>query len=132
MTIQLLDAYARLSEPRGPKILISGPTNVGKTSLLKTLPPELLATTVLVDLEAGDLPVADLQIASVRPQTWTDCRDLACAIGGPDPARAPGSPYSQGHYDAVIADSIARQSRAIFDHFCRFLHRAFASVPHVG
>jgi hypothetical protein len=29
---------------------------------------------------------------------------LACAIGGPDPARAPGAPYSQGHYDSLIAD----------------------------
>ncbi len=63
-----------------------------------------MSTAALVDLEAGDLPVADLPVASVRPQTWTDLRDLAVAIGGPDPARA-GSPYSQSHYDSVIADS---------------------------
>jgi hypothetical protein len=106
MTMQLLDAPARQNEARQPKILVTGETNIGKTSLLKTLPTELLSTTLLVDLEAGDLPVADLPLASVRPRTWADCRDLACVIGGPDPARAQGSPYSQSHYDAVIADSV--------------------------
>jgi hypothetical protein len=103
--MELLDASTRLAEPRCPKILIAGPTVVGKTSLLKTLPQELLSTTLLVDLEAGDYPVRDLPIASIRPQTWDDCRNLACALGGPDPARAPGSPYSQNHYDMAIADS---------------------------
>jgi AAA domain len=105
MTMQLLDASARLAEPRCPKILIVGPTAIGKTSLLKTLSSELLSTTALIDLEAGDLPVADLPVASIRSRTWNDCRDLACAIGGPDPARAPGTPYSQAHYDTIIADS---------------------------
>jgi hypothetical protein len=104
MALELLDAVARLSELRGPKILIAGPTAIGKTSLLKTFLPELLSTTLLVDLEAGDLPVADLAITSVRPRTWEDCKDIACAIGGPDPARAPGAPYSQGHYHTIIAD----------------------------
>ena len=32
MTMQLLDASARLAEPRCPKILIAGPTAIGKTS----------------------------------------------------------------------------------------------------
>jgi hypothetical protein len=105
MTMQLLDASARLAEPRCPKILIVGPTAIGKTSLLKTLSPDLLSTTLLIDLEAGDLPIANLPVASIRPRTWGDLRDLAAAVGGPDPARAPGSPYSQAHYDAVIGNS---------------------------
>lgn len=106
MALQLLDAAARLAELRGPKILITGPTAIGKTSLLKTLSSELLKTAVLVDLEAGDLPIADLPITSARPRTWVDCRDIACAIGGPDPARAPGSPYSQDHFDSVVVDPV--------------------------
>lgn len=105
MTIQLLDATARLTELRGPKIMILGSTNIGKTSLLRTVWQELLATTLLVDLEAGDLPIADLPIASVRPRTWLDLRDLGVAIGGPDPARATGA-YSQDHYDSVITNPV--------------------------
>jgi hypothetical protein len=104
--IELLNAEARLSEPRGPKILIAGPTAIGKTSLLRTLSPETLPQALLIDLEAGDLPIRDVGVASARAPTWPDLRDLACAVGGPDPARAPGSPYSQSHYDGLIADSV--------------------------
>jgi hypothetical protein len=103
MTMQLLDASARLSEPRGPKVLIYGPTAIGKTSLLKTLPQELLTTTILVDLESGDLPIADLPVASIRPQTWPDLRDLAVAIGGPNPAHVTGA-YSKDHYESATAE----------------------------
>jgi hypothetical protein len=103
--MSFLTAADRLAEVRGPKVLITGPTAIGKTSLLNTLSPVSLAGACLLDLEAGDLPVAGLPIASLRPRSWTDCRDIACAIGGPDPARASGSPYSQSHYDAVTADS---------------------------
>jgi hypothetical protein len=106
MTMQLLDASARLDEPVHPKILIVGVSGVGKTSLVRTLSPELLSTTLLVDLEAGDLPIADLPIASIRPRTWEDCRNIACVLGGADPARASGSPYSQSHYDTVVADNV--------------------------
>jgi AAA domain len=105
MTMALLDSGTRLAEPHHPKILIEGPSGIGKTSLLRSLPPELLSTVLLVDLEAGDLPIADLPLASVRPRTWEDCRNIACVLGGPDPARAPASPYSQSHYDTAIADS---------------------------
>lgn len=104
MTIEFLDASKRESEAYGPKMIVSGEPGVGKTSLLNTVPPELLATTLLVDLEAGDLPVRHLPIASIRPRTWLDLRDVAVAIGGPDPARSGSSPYSKAHYDTVIAN----------------------------
>jgi hypothetical protein len=101
----LLTAADRLAETRGPKILIAGETAIGKTSLPKTLSSELLKTTLLVDLEAGDLPVAGLALASARPQTWLELRDLAVAIGGPNPAYGKGA-YSQAHYDSVIANPV--------------------------
>lgn len=41
--------------------------------------------------------------ASVRPRTWQECRDLACFIGGPNPALRDDQPYSQAHYDSVCA-----------------------------
>jgi hypothetical protein len=105
MTMQLLDASARLSETHGPKIMITGPTAIGKTSLLRTLPEDSLPQTLLVDLESGDYPIRDLAVTSIRPRTWSDCRDIACVLGGPDPARLSGSPYSQSHYDTLIANS---------------------------
>jgi hypothetical protein len=103
MTIEFLDAKKRSDELRGPKVMVVGETAIGKTSLLKTLSSELLATTLLVDLEAGDLPVAELELASIRPRAWPELRDLAVAVGGPNPARATGA-YSQAHYEAVVAD----------------------------
>lgn len=125
--LSLLTADLRRAEKRGPKILIGGPPAVGKTTLLRTLLPGTLPTALLVDLEAGDYPIRDLEIASVRPRTWLDLRDLASAIGGPDPARAPGSPYSQSHYDAVIADStlaaLQRYSIIFVDSFTELSRR---------
>jgi AAA domain len=102
--VKLISAEERLTEVRGVSLLIAGPTGVGKTSLLKTLSPETLSSTLFVDIEAGDLPVAHLPIASVRPRTAQECMDLACAIGGPDPALPASSAYSQAHYASVSAD----------------------------
>ena len=70
--LSLLTADMRRAEKRGPKILIVGIPGVGKTSLLGTLAPETLGETLLVDAEAGDLAVAGLPIASVRPRTWPE------------------------------------------------------------
>ena len=38
MTMQLLDASARLRETRGPKILIAGPTAIGKRVCFERCP----------------------------------------------------------------------------------------------
>jgi hypothetical protein len=104
--MNLLSASDRLAERRGPKALVVGPPGVGKTSLLATLPPETLSTTLLVDAEAGDLPIIGLEVASVRPRNWSDCRDIACAIGGVNPALPSSAPYSQAHFDAVTANPV--------------------------
>jgi hypothetical protein len=46
--------------------------------------------------------VSDLRFASVRPQTWDDCRDLFCALGGPNPALPANAAYSEAHYNEVM------------------------------
>ena len=75
--MKIITAEQRLIEQRGARMMIVGPPGIGKTSLLRTLRKELLATALLVDIEAGDLAVADLAIASIRPRTWAECRDTA-------------------------------------------------------
>jgi len=67
--MRIITADERLSEKSGAKILIVGPSGVGKTSLLRTMPAAMLASTLFVDIEAGDIAVSDLPIASVRPRT---------------------------------------------------------------
>jgi energy-coupling factor transporter ATP-binding protein EcfA2 len=100
MGLPFISAEQRLAEKRGAKGVILGPSGVGKTTLLKTADA---ASTLFIDLEAGDLAVLDWSGDSVRPRTWPECRDLACFIGGANPALRDDQPYSQAHYAAVCA-----------------------------
>jgi AAA domain-containing protein len=103
--MKILTADERLAEKSGAKILIVGPSGIGKTSLLRTLSAEMLATTLFIDIEAGDLAVADLPVASVRPRQWSECRDLACLLGGPNPALPATVAYSEAHCNEVVKNS---------------------------
>jgi len=96
--IGIITADQRLAQSRCIKGVIFGKSGIGKTTLLKTLPAE---STLFIDLEAGDLAVEGWPIDSLRPRTWEECRDLACFIGGPNPALRPNQPYSQQHFDYV-------------------------------
>jgi len=96
--MNIISADERLAQRKGAKILIVGPTGVGKTSLLRTLDPK---RTLFIDVEAGDLAVQDVPVDTLRPRTWQELRDLACFIGGPNPAMPLTVCYSEAHYNAV-------------------------------
>ena len=98
MSLPIITADQRLAEPRGIKGCIFGKSGIGKTSLLWTLDPE---RTLFMDLEAGDLAIEGWAGDSIRPRTWTECRDFAVFIGGPNPALRADQPYSQAHFEAI-------------------------------
>ena len=99
MALPIISADERLNSRRGIKAAIFGKCGLGKTSLLWTLPPE---KTLFMDLEAGDLAVEGWAGDTIRPRTWTDCRDFAVFIGGPNPALRDDQVYSAAHYEAVL------------------------------
>lgn len=101
MTAKIIPAADRTAAPRGAKMLICGPTGVGKTSLLRTL---YLSTTLFVDIEAGDLAVQGVAVDTFRPRTWPQCRDLAVVLAGPNPAVPADAVYSNSHYNAAVAE----------------------------
>jgi hypothetical protein len=122
--MNIIGANERLSEKRGAKALVVGPTGVGKTSLLRTLDP---TRTLFVDIEAGDLSVLDVPVDTIRINDWPAARNLACRVGGPDPSFPETACYSQEHYeaiggelenlakyDAIFVDSITAISRLSF------------------
>jgi hypothetical protein len=102
--VKLLTAAERQAERRGVKALIVGVPGVGKTSLFNGLTPEAQDTTLVFDCEAGDLAILGLSVASVRPRIWPECRDIACILGGANPALPASAAYSSAHYEAVSAN----------------------------
>ena len=106
--MKIIGADERLAEKRGVKMLIVGPTGVGKTCLLRTLDP---ARTLFVDIEAGDLAVQDVPVDTVRVDDWPTARDLACRIGGPNPSFPPTACYSRGAFPSCRRRT--RESRSL-------------------
>jgi hypothetical protein len=99
MALRILTADERLSEARlKTTVVILGPSGIGKTSLLKSLPA---ATTLCLDLEAGLNSVQDWKGDSVPIRTFEDALDIACLIGGINPAAPPTAFFSERHYRHV-------------------------------
>lgn len=99
MGLKIISADERLKSNQGIKGVIFGPPKIGKTSLLWTLDP---SNTLCVDMEAGMLSVQGWQGDSIEVRKWEDARNLACFLGGPNPALRSDQPYSQAHYDYCL------------------------------
>lgn len=79
-------------------IAIFGPAGIGKTSLLKTLPPD---QTVCVDIEAGLKPVQHWGGARIKIGNFADFQDFVAAVAGADLAVSPQEFFSQAHVENV-------------------------------
>ncbi len=96
MTLRIITADQRLAEANGKTtVALFGPSGVGKTSQLMTLPPE---ETLCVDLEAGLKSVQGWPGESISIRTFADAVDIACLIGGTDPAAPADGFFSEAHY----------------------------------
>jgi hypothetical protein len=93
--MKIISAEERLKQQTSVKMAIFGSYGVGKTTLLKTLDEP----TLCLDFEAGLLAVQDWNGDSISVRTWEDARDIACLIGGANPASK--NIYSQKHFDAM-------------------------------
>ena len=96
MNLRIVTADQRQAEANGKTTLaLFGPSGVGKTTLLKTLPA---AETLCLDLEAGLKSVQDWRGDSISIRRFDDAADIGCLIGGFDPAAPAEGFFSDGHY----------------------------------
>ena len=95
--MKIISADERLKQQTGIKAAIFGSFGIGKTSLLKTIDEP----TLCLDFEAGLLAVQNWNGDSISVRTWEDARDIACLIGGVNPASK--SVYGQRHFDSAKA-----------------------------
>ena len=106
--MKIITADERLAEGRRIKACIFGPSGVGKTSLLKSL----TIPALFVDMEGGDLSVADWRGDTIRVRRWEEARDLACLIGGPNLALPDDQPYSAAHF-AYVESKIGKRDEVL-------------------
>ena len=97
--LNIITAEQRLNEKKGHKLVVCGPSGVGKTSLARTLDT---SKTLFMGLEAGDAAIEGVSIDVIRPRTWQECRDFAVFLGGPNPSLGEEATYSQAHYEYVV------------------------------
>lgn len=114
MGLKIITAEQRMAERKGVKALILGPPGVGKTSLLRTLDP---ARTLFLDFESGDLAVQDVPVDQLKPQTWQECRDLACYLAGPDRNLPEDAVYGIKHYESVCETYGGEEALEKYDTF---------------
>lgn len=97
---RIITADERLAERRGIKGVLTGISGIGKTSQLWTLDA---GRTLFLNLEAGELAVQGWPGDEVRIRDWELARDLACWVGGPNPAMRADQTFSAAHYERVCA-----------------------------
>jgi hypothetical protein len=96
MALRIVTADERLAKAGAKTTMaIFGPSGVGKTSLLKSLPP---AETLCIDLEAGMKSVQDWPGDSIPVRTFADALDIGCLVGGVNPSADPSGFFSEAHY----------------------------------
>lgn len=99
MPLKLVTATERLNE-RNLKVTMAifGVWGVGKTSLLHTLDQD---TVLFLNFEAGDKSVQTHVAHEFKIRTWQDALDIACLIGGVNPALPDVAPFSPAHHKHV-------------------------------
>ena len=96
MSLRILTADERLREAQGKTtIALFGPSGSGKTTLVTTMPEK---QTVCMDLEAGLKSVQGWKGDSLPIRRFADAVDIACLIGGANPAAQPEEHFSEAHH----------------------------------
>ena len=102
MGLRIVTADERLAVANAKTtVAIFGPAGAGKTSLARSLPP---AETVVIDLEAGMKSLHGWGGDSIPVRSFQDAADVACLVGGIDPAADSQGFFSAAHHQHVVSE----------------------------
>jgi hypothetical protein len=102
MGLRIVTADERLAVANAKTtVAIFGPAGAGKTSLARSLPP---AEAVVIDLEAGMKSLQGWGGDSIPVRSFQDAADVACLVGGIDPAADSQGFFSAAHHQHVVGE----------------------------
>jgi len=130
MPLRIVTADERIAVANAKTtVAVFGPAGAGKTSLARTLPP---AETIVIDLEAGMKSLQGWPGDSIPVRSVQDATDIACLVGGIDPAADPNGFFSEAHHAHVrglypeLAEMIAGKRYVFVDSITDLTRQAMA------
>lgn len=103
------------------RALLVGDSGIGKTTSLRTLPPE---RTLLITGERGALPLRDMDFRAIQVENWDDCKAAYLVIANPPANAEDAFAKAVEGVACIVIDSLSEVSAMCIRHIVQVDRKA--------